>query len=93
MGPGPKNVIFVQILQAKTPTLTISKRLKFCTFYPIYNSTVLAKFQLWHKSSSLISCSLIIKIFFFFIFGELYLYNPKFRDARIDCCSNIGSCV
>ena len=27
----------------------------------------------------------------FFIFGKLYLYNPTFREARIDCCNNLGS--
>ena len=98
VGPGSKNVKFGQISQAKMPMLTISKRLEFCTFYPNPNSTVLTNFQLWHRSSSLISGNqdIFLKSLFsycFCIFDELYLYNPKSREDRIDCCNNLGSYV
>ena len=77
------------------PCWQFQKDLKFCTFYPNPNSTVLTNFQLWHRSSSLISGSVKIKILFFYfcIFDELYLYNSKSREDRIDCCNNLGSYV
>ena len=93
MGPkwvqGPKMWNLGKFLEwcfswARCPCWQFQKDLKFCTFYPNPNSTVLTNFQLWHGSSSLI---------FHFIFDELYIDNPKSREDRIDCCNNLGGYV
>ena len=73
----------------RCPCWQFQKALKLCTFYPNHNNTVLANFQFWHRSSSLISGSLKIKIFsqnhcfrgvfFFFIFCEPLYVQSKIQ--------------
>ena len=80
----------------RCPCWQFQKDLKFCTFYPNPTKTVLTNFQLWHRSSFLISGNqdIFLKSLFsycFYIFDELCLYNPKSREDRIDCCNTLGS--
>ena len=59
----PKTLFSSKFCRLKCPYWQFQKDLKFSTFYPTYFSTLLANFQLWHRSS-LISGSMKIKIFF-----------------------------
>ena len=104
---GPKIWFSGKFRRLRCSRWQFQEDLKFCTFYPNHNTQYWPIFSFgidhlpWFLAAwksryfSKITVFLFFLFFFFFssIFGELYLYKPKFREARIDCCSNLGSCV